>query len=103
MIFNERCPPKREYVAEIHHGKAPLSEAHAIELIDLFTAVDPAAAVDADDQRQLSFLILRSVNVENIPFMLAVADIIETLNAIGGGKPLVALRVINRVASAKLF
>ena len=35
-------------VGEVDHGKAPLGKIHAVELIPLLVAVDPAAAVDAD-------------------------------------------------------
>ena len=82
-------------VCEIHHGKTALSQIHAVELIDLLAAVDPAAAVNAHNNGELFTLgRLRAVNIEYLPlFVRTVWDIVKACDILRRCEPLVALSI----------
>lgn len=41
--------PRGQPIGKIHNGKAMLGQAHTVILIKVFIAIDPAAAVNADN------------------------------------------------------
>ena len=54
---------RRKPVGLIDHRKATFSQRHAVELVDFLVAINPAAAMDAQNDRQFAFLCLGTVDI----------------------------------------
>ena len=85
---------RREAVGEVHHREAVLRETHAVILVALLVAVDPGAAVDADDHGQLAARAFGAIDVQHVPAPVrAVYDVVIADDIRRGRKARVALFV----------
>ena len=90
-------------VGVIDHGKPAPGKIHAVELVRLLGTVDPAAAVNADDDGNPWPGSFRAVQVQNLPYRVgAVGNIVKPLHIIRRGKPGIPLIVAFPAAAAKL-
>ena len=78
---------RSQAISKIYNCKSPARQVHTIVLVSLLIAVYPAAAMDAHDNRERPFLLLKTVYIENLPScILSIDDIIITQDSLWGGK-----------------
>ena len=77
-----------EKIIEIDHGKAVTGKLHAVTAVDLFGAVDIAAAMNTDDGGKLSGGAVRVIHVQLRPLSILIVRNVAALgHAIGQGDP----------------
>lgn len=91
-------------ITEIDHRKSFLSQAHAVELHDVFVSVNPSAAMDAHYDRQFAIAVFGQVHIKIINvFIWTIKNIVKALDVARRDKAFASFGVIDDVAGAEIF